>query len=501
MVLLIVPLLLVSSVLISVLALWRARQSRGAGGGRPRAFAGRLMAPLLLASALLITVVFVVVDAPGEDDSAGSGKSLPGIYTLHQGHIYMNIGGQGYYRVPGADAGSFGPLGGSDSQNLGKDRSAVYCGSRVIPQLRPEQVRFVSDGYVSDGRRAWYCTRPKQNAAYHWWHDFTYSRSEDSPEKSRPTDYVLVPLESVNAANLKIVVDAYAQDGVRVFYEGSVIPGADGASLQTVKLGQGDLAGRVDDRYARDSRRVYFQGKVVPGAGPATFFAFRPDSDQWDNVYGQDSATGRFYFGATPFPDEVDGVDSRALHLLIADRDRANHELFYNASGIWFWDYRGEGLQRGCANPFAGTPTMLSHGVWADDRNAFVTRAVEEWGNGRSDQSLKARKTQLWMLSGLSAPKWTKVADLSGEQGESRGILWRGGTQLYFAPNAGQNVFLNDALYLVSDPEGLKRDLRSGQYYIKVLQAGDIQRLDSSDGTVVCRAASRYPSTWEFWKQ
>ncbi len=492
--------LVVLSVLMLGLALWRARQLRVAGSDRRRSFAARLMVPLLL-GVMLAAVAFVLVDASGEDEAAGSGKSLSGIYTLYQGRVYMSIGGQGYYLVSGADAASFSPLGGLDSENLGKDRSAVYCGSRVIPQLRPEQVRFVSNGYVSDGRRAWYCTRQKKNASYRWWQDVTHSRGEDNPGKPRPTDYVLVLLESVNAANLKVLVDAYAQDGVHAFYEGGVIPGADGASLQTVKLGQGDLAGRVEDRYARDSRRVYFQGEVVPDAGPATFFAFRPDSGHEDNVYGQDSATGRFYFGATPFPAEVDGVDSRSLHLLIADRDRANHELFYNASGIWFWDYQGVGLQRGCANPFAGTPTMLSPGIWTDQRSAFVIRAIDEWGNGRSDRSLKARKTQLWMLPGLSAPKWSKVADLSGEQGESRGILWRGGTQLYFAPNAGKNVFLNDALYIVSDPEGLKRDLKSDQDYMKVLQAGDVQRLDSSDSQVVCRAASRYPSMWEFWKQ
>jgi hypothetical protein len=445
----------------------------------------------VLVAATLCAVTVLLAGRQGQND-AGSGESLPGIYMRYHGHVYMNIPGEGYYLMPEADAGSFGLLGKWDSQNIGKDRSAVYCGSQVIAQLHPEQVRFVANSYVSDGSRAWYCTSEKDNPDYRWWQFFTRSGDEDSPEKPRRQDFELIQLKAANVAALKIVVGAYAQDGTHAFYEGGLIPDADGASLQTVSLGWGELAGRTDESYARDSRHVYFQGTMLPGARPAAFSALKPDSDQGNNLYGQDRATGQFYFGAQPFPAKVDGVDSSSLQLLIADRDRAHHEFFYNASGIWYWDYRGGALERGCDNPFDAVPAMLSPGAWADGRNTFVTRAIEDWGNSRSDHSLHARKTQLLKLSGLATAQWSKVGELVGGQGQERGTVWKSGSQLFFAPSSGMNNFLNDALYVVHDLEGLKRDLLSAEYYRKILKAEDIRRLDSSDSTIVCRATSRY---------
>ncbi|OZI30948.1 hypothetical protein CAL29_23620 [Bordetella genomosp. 10] len=481
----------------------RSRMSRGQEGSA----AGRagikpwLLAPAFLAVAAAFTVSILLSRSTGQD-AASNGESLgPGIYARYQGRIYMNIGGQGEYLLPDADAASFGPFPDHelDSRNIGRDRNAVYCGSQAIVQLRPEQVRFVGHGYVSDGNRAWYCTWEKDNASYHWWQDILNSRDEDSPEKPRFRDYVLVPLEPVHAADLKIVNAAYAQDGVHAYYEGRLIAGADGASLQTVKVtsGQDHPEGYTDDHYVRDGRHVYFDGVPLPEAHPAAFLAFMPDSDQWNTRYGLDKATGQFYAGATPFPAKVDGVDSSALHLLVADRDRANHELFYNASGIWFWDYQDQALKRGCAYPFAGTPTMLSSGIWIDGRNAFFSRTIDDWRNGRNDKSLAARKTQLWMLPDAEL---TKVADLPGKNGHVRGTLWKGGAQLYFAPSIGQNYFLHDALYLVRNEEGLKRDLLTDHYYVTIFKSEDVERLDSSDSTVVCRMSSDYPSMWAFWK-
>ena len=508
------PLLFSLCALVLGVALWQTRRSHtaerqglGAGSDRPDLPARRLIVPILLAIILIPIFAFplLLARSSGQDGAAG-GESLPGIYTRYQGHIYMNIPFQGYYRVPGADAGSFGLLGGWDSQNLGKDKNAVYCGSQAIPRLRPDQVRFVRNSYVSDGSRAWYCTREKDNTSYHWWQDFTRSGDEDSPEKPRPRDYVLVRLGPVKAAALKIVIEAYAQDGEHAFYEGALMPAADGASLHPVELGWGEFAGRSDGLYARDGRHVYFEGKRLADAHPATFAALEPDGDSWNTRYGLDAATGRFYIGAQPFPSKVDGVDSTSLHLLIADRDRANHELFYNASGIWYWDYQDGALKRGCANPFSATdishaaPTALAPGVWADERNAFVLRAIDEWRHAKGDQSLSARKTQLWMLPGLDRSKWHKVADLTGKGDSAMGTLWQADSRLYFASATGQSYFFNDALYIVRDLGGLRRDLMDEAHYPGVLKARDIERLDSSDSTIVCRMVSRYPAMWEFWK-
>lgn len=447
-----------------------------------------------------------MVSRPQGHVGAGDGESLAGIYTRFHGRIYMNIPFQGYYLVPGADAGSFGPLGGWDSSNLGKDSHAVYCGSQAIAGLRPEQVRLVSHGYVSDGAHAWYCSEEKNNAAYHWWHDLLRNGDEDSPEKPRRRDYVLVPLQSVNAVDLKSVGGAYAQDGTRAFHEGTVMPGANGPALRIVELGWGELTEGRDADYARDDQHVYFQGMPLPGAAPATFSAWEPDGDQWRNLYGVDTATGQFYHAASPFPRQVDGKDSTGLHLLSANRDKANHEIFYNAAGLWYWDYQDDALKRGCDTPFqvAGTspasPQRLAAGVWADRRNAFVLRALEHWRHGRNDQSLEARITQLLMLPGLDQGQWRKVEDLTVAGNQDRGTIWQAGGTLYFAPAVGQGHFLDDAIYVVRDLDRLKHDILANDYYLKLLKAKDIERLDTANSRIICEMRSGYPAAWEFWK-
>ena len=474
------------------------------------------LVPLIAALVVLLgaVAVFLNLQSKPHSEDAGMGETVSGNYTRYQGHIYINIPGQGYYLVQGADATSFSPLSEQYSSNLGKGKHAVYCGSQVIPQLQPEQVRFAQNGYVSDGTRAWYCTEEKDNPAYHWWQFFTRSNDEDSPEKPREKDYMLFELNPVHAASLKPLVGAYAEDGEHMFYEGTLIPGADGPSLRAVTRGWGHFTGREDEPYARDDHRVYYEGKPLPGAGPSAFYALVPEGDSFDNHYGQDTATGQFYFGAQPFPGKVDGVDSSGLHMLIADRERSNHELFYNSSGIWYWEYQEGKLKRGCTNPFHaasmsnGAPVELSPGVWADAHDTFVLRAGEAWGHSRNDPSLRTRTTQLWMLPGLARAQWSKVADIPGNDGiGTEGTLWRAGSQLYFAPFAGQSNFFNDALYLVSNLDGLKRDIVSDQNAsqadderLKVLDANDIQEFDSSNATLVCRMTSRYPAMWEIWK-
>jgi len=463
--------------------------------------------PTLFIIVAIFAFMLMAMRQPGHI-GAGDGESLAGIYTRFQGRVYMNIPFQGYYLVPGADAASFGPLGGWDSSNLGKDSHAVYCGSQAIAGLHPQQVRLVKNSYVSDGTHAWYCSDEKDNATYHWWQDLLRKGDEDSPEKPRRRDYMLVPLQSVNAMDLKSVGGAYAQDGTRAYHEGTVIPQANGPALHIVELGWGEMKDGREADYARDDRRVYFQGMPVPDAAPATFFAWEPDGAQWHNLYGVDTATGQFYIGAKPFPRQVDGQDSSGLRLLSANREKANHEIFYNAAGIWYWDYQDDALKRGCDAPFPvadrssptpPAPRQLAPGVWTDGRNAFVLRAIEHWRHGRSDRSLEARITQLLMLPGLDQGQWRKVEDLTvGSQ--ERGTLWQAAGTLYFAPDVGQGHFMNDALYVVRDLDRLKRDMVANDYYLKLSKAKDIEPLDSANSKVVCEMRSGYPALWQFWK-
>jgi hypothetical protein len=284
-----------------------------------------------------------------------------------------------------------------------------------------------------------------------------------------------------------------------------------------IKQGFGESKGRESNSYLRDSHRVYYKGIPLAGANPEQFVEMRPDADQWQTDYGFDASSGKYYWNEQAFPDAVDGADARSLKLLIADRDRANHELFYNASGIWYWDYQGKGLQRACANPFHsaalpdGKPDELTHGVWTDKDNTFIVSAAEIWRTGgpknNGDVSLSNANTDLLMMRGVSPGDWKKIEEVKRDE-YVQGTLWQVRGTYYYAPDSVMNFGYTDALYQVTDVQKLrdyiaqgkdKSDLR-GNILVPALVRDKIL-VPAQAAQSVCHATSYYPSEFEsLWK-
>ena len=489
-----------------ILAAARTPQAR-----RRRAL-GLLLGFLVLLTMLPLLLLMNALSGSQSENAGSGGQSLGGAYYTYRGRIYMNIGGQGYYLVPQADAASFKSLSYGNIA-LGKDQHAVYCGSRVIPGLDPLRIAFVSPGYISDGDNAWYCSADdKPNPDYHWWQLFTRGNDEDDLDKAREHDYQLTQLDHVEAGKLKTIASQYAYDGKTIFFEGQAIAGSDAASVQTIKLGFGDLKGRNSDYYLRDRDRVYYKGVPLAGAHPDHFTELRPNSDQWQTAYGFDSATGKYYFEAKAFPDAVDGKNAQSLTLLMADRDRAYHELFYNSSGIWYWNYQGTGLEYACANPFDlstmpdGKPIELAPGIWADKNNTVITQAVQLWrtgGSGRGssgDHSLSDSNTELLMMRGVAFGDWEKVEDIK-RAGGTRGTLWRVRNTYYYTPSSVINELFKASIYQVTNVQKLKDGIARGNPDRPDLPRGrDTVLAPIPQARLVCRANSHFPSEAEFWK-
>lgn len=445
-------------------------------------------------SICLLVFAFIQNDDRVGDDS----EYISSSYNRYQGRIYADIAFQGYYLLPDADATSFQALPPSTRYPLGKDDKAVYCGTRRIPGLSPVSIQFASDGYVSDGHNAWFCSLEKDNPDYHWWQELLPDRQcSDCPGKPRLRDFFLTKLQGVNASALKTIAFEYAYDDLRIYYQGLAIPGSDSRGVQQIVRGFGTFKGRESDEYLRDGKHVYFEGQALEGADPARFTEWVAESSR--QIYGLDSSSGQFYIGATPLPSSVNGVDSSHLQPLLFDGSRGHHELFINAQGIWYWDYQDEQFKQACNNPF--TPSLpvksLAPGVWADGHDTYVSRSAEIWRTGRNDQSLKWRMSQLIRLPGIAASDWKKVEDLKRDIW-SQGQLWQAKGRDYFFPDAGNGHGFNDALYAVSDLPLLRRMTTEPEFLgDKAMNA--LQSLDDLPGTsVACEARSYYPGQLGF---
>lgn len=455
-----------------------------------------LLLLVLPLSMILLSFVFLNNGSVGHES-----EYISGSFERYQGRVYVNIPFQGDYTIPDADAASFQALPPSTPypHPLGKDDKAVYCGTRRIPGLSPVSIQFASDGYVSDGHNAWFCSLEKDNPDYHWWQELLPGRQcSDCTDKPRQRDYYLTKLEGVNVAALKTIAFDYAYDDQRIYFQGLAIPGSESRSVERIFLGFGHFKGRESDNYLRDGRHVYFNGQALPGAAPAQFTEWAAESS--NQIYGLDSGSGQFYIGATPLPSSVNGVDSSHLQPLLFDGSRGHHELFINAQGIWYWDYQDEQFKQACDNPF--TPNLpvksLAPGVWADEHDTYVARSHEVWRSGRNDNSLKWRMTQLIRLPGIAASDWKEIEDLKREIW-SQGQLWQAQGKYYFIPLAGNNGFgFYDTLYPVRDLPLLRRITAEPDFEgPKAMKTP--HSLDDLAGTAVaCEARSYYPGQLGF---
>ncbi|QBH96318.1 hypothetical protein EKN56_07860 [Limnobaculum zhutongyuii] len=466
----------------------------------PRTFWLRLFAIFSILLGLLFSVfVFTNLwrDSNSSDFSRNS-KSLGGRYYSYQQKVYVNIPFQGYYLLPGVNSRDFQVYSSRYLAPLAKDNQSVFCGTHIIQGLQPERVIYTSQGYISDGHNTYFCSEERKNPDYYWWHEIVRDKAYDNPDRPRRRDFILSPVDNVVYGNLKTWGQNYLSDGQHLFYEGVMISKADGSSIQSVPYGQGHLKDRIHDRYLADNTRVYYQGQPLSDANPVTFSAFSPDSDQWRTDYGWDAKINTYYFGATPFPAVIDGKNTRGLNLFVADRDRANHELFINDNGVFYWDYQGKKFKYAGPNPFGNDKSQLlseqkAPGVWVTDKNTIVLISYEVWG--KRSRGLVSKNTVLSVLSGVSLSDWQPV-DTFERNGRALGTVWLAKGNHYFSSSSGQNISMDESLYLITDYPAFKQQLQQDQRITRKLKE---QYLRSVRDMPEVNNIDHAKSSYSFW--
>lgn len=415
------------------------------------------------------------------------GENVAPAFYRYQGRIFVGIPGQGYYLVPGADAGSFGRVGENLSGALGRDLQHAYCGTQSIPDLDARQIAFSDGSYVGDGKQAWYCSKEKPNPDYHWWQEFLHDDSPDNPAKPRMKDYQLVALGEV-APSFRFLFGRYASDNRQVWYEGHAVPGAHGARLERVTTRTSPGQTRDSDDYLRDDQSVFYDGQLVAGSDARSFVGVDPDNDPWGSHFGTDQS-GHWWFGAQAFPQRVDDLDATGLTLLLADMSRAYHTLFRNPQGVWFWNPDVNGLQHACADPFGGeTPAALrDDGLWRTSRGIFFARSREVWRHGRSDGSLQWRISEIVQLRNVNVADWRFLGELKHDIW-TQGSLWQAGGMTYFMSQLGNGHAFAGTLYRVDDLALLTRLVQQQTLDASVLKRAGLRDLSSSEVRVACEA-------------
>ena len=149
-------------------------------------------------------------------------------FIQYQGKISVSVPSGGRYILENVDINSFRVLNSGDRNTrvIGLDKNSVYLGNIPIPDLDPNKLEVIGNGYYTDGKNNYFCQR--------------YSEKNENLSKfeyikyyllmgDRPQRYIY-PFKKVEMnRSLQIIkdIDFFTTDGKKVYYKGEILENAD----------------------------------------------------------------------------------------------------------------------------------------------------------------------------------------------------------------------------------------------------------------------------------
>ena len=340
-------------------------------------------------------------------------------FFKYQGKIYVINLNDGMQEVKNADITTFRAFEPGDyfTQNIALDKNSVYFGNVIIPDLNPNKLKVIGNGYYTDGIN-------------------TYFYSPFSEFDKDSSNYIYPYKKIENAKNLKALenLELFAVDGDNVYYKGEILKNAD---LNTLKI--------IDknNEYFADKENVYYKSKLLPikNSGKLKIVS----SEQGDRFL-YDEASGYVFIGDYSFdrekaPYKVLGNNGTNLYNLI----------FIGKDGIYYYDSEKKKQLKAGDNIFIGNTEEISPNIFTDDENIYYFSAYSvRSGSRKNHGELLSRNTDICYLDKKNA--WEKIKDI---REASIGSIWKKGNKYYYFNNLGIFHFTDNTIYEISDKETL----------------------------------------------
>ena len=340
-------------------------------------------------------------------------------FFKYQGKIYVFTLNDGMQALENVDMETFKAFEPGDyfTQNIALDKNYVYFGNVIIPDLDPNKLEVIGNGYYTDGINSY----------------FFSPFSELDKESS---NYIYPYKKIENAKNLKAYenLELFAVDGDNVYYKGEILKNTD---LNTLKI--------IDknNEYFADKENVYYRSKLLPikNSGKLKIVS----SEQGD-TFLYDEASGYVFiedysFDREKAPYKVLGNNGTTLY----------HLIFIAKDGIYYYDSEKKKQLKAGDNIFIGNVEELSPNIFTDDENIYYFSAYSVRSGSRKNLGeLLSRNTEIYYLDKKDG--WEKVKDI---RESSIGSIWKKGNKYYYFNNLGIFHFTDNTIYEISDKETL----------------------------------------------
>ena len=340
-------------------------------------------------------------------------------FFKYQGKIYVFTLNDGMKEIKNVDITTFKAFEPEDyfTQNIALDKNSVYFGNVIIPDLNPNKLKVIGNGYYTDGTN-------------------TYFYSPFSEFDKDSSKYIYPYKKMENVKNLKALKDfeLFAVDGENVYYKGEILKNADLNTLEIIDR---------NNEYFADKENVYYKSKLLPikNSGKLKIVS----SEQGD-TFLYDEVNGYVFIGDYSFDKE------KAPYKVIGNNGNTLYNLIFVAKdGIYYYDSEKKKQLKAGDNIFIGNIEEINPNIFTDDENIYYFSAYSvRSGSRKNHGELISRNTDIYYLDKKDG--WEKIKDI--KEG-SIGSIWKKENKYYYFNNLGIFHFTDDAIYEISDKETL----------------------------------------------
>ena len=375
-------------------------------------------------------------------------------FVKYDNQISIPVPSGGRYFLENVDVDSFRVLDSQDYSDrstliVGLDKNSVYFGNIRIPDLDPNKLKVIGNGYYTDGINTYYCSDMSErnqnlSSPMEIFQTLIYAFSKTKKPQSYIYPYKKVETDKrlQAVANLSF----FASDGDKVYYKGEVLENVD---LNTLVPIDGQYT------YFADKENVYYKSKLLPikNSGNLKVVSLNPDDKfLYDKVNGY-VFIGDYSFDREKAPYKIIGSNGTHLYSLI----------FVSDDGIYFYNTEKKKQEKLKDNIFVGNIQEISPNVFTDNKNIYYFQNYEIWKKYKNRGSfLASRNTEVYSLG--KKESWKKLADIGNE---NIGSLWQKDNEYYYfdnLENSSSKVDYRSTIYKITDKSTLESLLSYSEY-------------------------------------
>ena len=340
-------------------------------------------------------------------------------FFKYQGKVYVISLNDGMQALENVDMETFKTLNSGDyyTKNIGLDKNNVYFGNVIIPDLDPNKLEVIGNGYYTDGTNSYF-----------------YSPFSELDKES--SNYIYPYKKIENAKNLKAYenLELFAVDGENVYYKGEILKNAD---LRTLKI--------IDknNEYFADKENVYYRSKLLPIKNSGKL---KIVSSEHGDKFLYDEVNGYVFIEDYSFDRE------KAPYKVIGNNGTTLYNLIFIAKdGIYYYDNQKKQQLKAGDNIFIGNIEEVTPNVFTDDENIYYFHAYDvSTATKKSIGELISKNTDICYLDKKEG--WEKVADIKEASVAS---IWKKENKYYYFNNLGIFPFMDNTIYEISDKKTL----------------------------------------------